>query len=155
MKAWNEVQDQEQTNQPKNVPKIMDNPPTQKSPRHKPWVENVTDEDALKASATAAANQKPSSLKLTPMLDTLIDQVVNAVKGHQWLNIHQQRQSSAIQPMSQITPESYLGQAMSHIKENEESPLDPSDSSYSFSSSSPYSSGLESGNGNERLWKPD
>ena len=50
--------------------------------------------------------------------------------------MRQERQSSDIQPVSQIAPGSYLGQAMNRIEENEQVPSSPSDSSSGFSKSS-------------------
>ncbi|KAF8238109.1 hypothetical protein L208DRAFT_1388058 [Tricholoma matsutake] len=56
--------------------------PHQKSSKYNAQVESVTDEDALKVSATAAAKENPSKTKFTPMSDALMNQVVNTVKGH-------------------------------------------------------------------------
>jgi hypothetical protein len=91
MKTWNMVRDQDQaTRESKNVHRMRDAPPHQKDSKYKARVESVSDKDAPKASAPAAANQKPSVSKLTPMSDALMDRVANAVKGHQRPNIHQQ-----------------------------------------------------------------
>lgn len=80
---------------------------------------------------------------------------MNAIKGHRQPNICQEWQGSDIQPVSQIAPGSYLGQAMSHVKDNKELPSDPSDSSSSSSNApSSESSSLGSEDGHsERTHK--
>ncbi|KAF8225605.1 hypothetical protein L208DRAFT_1408263 [Tricholoma matsutake] len=56
--------------------------PHQKSSKYKAQVESVMDEDAPKASATAAAKENPSETKFTPMSDALMNRVANTIKGH-------------------------------------------------------------------------
>ncbi|KAF8232635.1 hypothetical protein L208DRAFT_1396977, partial [Tricholoma matsutake] len=80
MKTWNMVQDQDQNKESKTG---KGKSPHQKSSKYKAQVESVTDEDAPKASAPAAAKENPSETKFTPMSDALMNQVANTVKGHQ------------------------------------------------------------------------
>ncbi|KAF8228571.1 hypothetical protein L208DRAFT_1403551 [Tricholoma matsutake] len=79
MKAWNMVRDQDQNKESKTG---KGKSPHQKNSKHKAQIEIVTDEDALKVSAPAAAKENPSKIKFTLMSDALMNRVVNAVKGH-------------------------------------------------------------------------
>ncbi|KAF8232243.1 hypothetical protein L208DRAFT_1397654 [Tricholoma matsutake] len=79
MKAWNM---ESKTGKGKS--------PHQKNYKHKTRIEIVTDEDAPKASAHAAAKENPSKTKFTLMSDALMNRVANAVKGHRRPNIHQE-----------------------------------------------------------------
>lgn len=72
----NAVQEQNEISKKPKVGKpqgTKDVPPHQKNSKYRARVESVSDDDAPKVSAPAAAKKKPSNSKLTPMSDTLID----------------------------------------------------------------------------------
>jgi hypothetical protein len=60
----------------------QDAPKQQKKSNYCTQIKSISNEQALKASAPAAANKNMSLPKFTPMLDTLMDCVANVVKGH-------------------------------------------------------------------------
>ncbi|KAF8235742.1 hypothetical protein L208DRAFT_1391781 [Tricholoma matsutake] len=70
MKAWNMVRDQDQNKESKTG---KGKSPHQKNSKHKAQIEIVMDEDALKASAPAAAKENPSKTKFTLMSDALMN----------------------------------------------------------------------------------
>lgn len=84
MKAWNMVRDQDQNKESKTG---KGKSPHQKNSKHKARIEIVTDEDALKASAPAAAKENPSETKFTLMSNALMNRVANTVKGHRQPNV--------------------------------------------------------------------
>jgi hypothetical protein len=155
MNTWKSVRNQDHaskrsTTGRKNSDRGTKDIPLLKNSKYKSWVERVPDIDAPKASAPAAAdttrNPSTSKTRMTPMSDTLMERIANAVRGHRRPSIRQERQSLDIQPVSQIAPGSYLGRAMNRVEKSKHSPSDPSDTSSTGSSESLSSSDSESGN---------
>jgi hypothetical protein len=118
MNTWKSVRNQDHaskrsTTGHKNSDQGTKDIPLLTNSKYKSQVERVPDIDAPKASAPAAAdikrNPSTSKTQMTPMSDTLMERIANAMRGHQRPSICQERQSLDIQPVSQIAPGSYLG----------------------------------------------
>jgi hypothetical protein len=135
---WNAIHEVNRLDNELTLNVGQDTPKQRKKSNYHTRIESVSDEQAPKASAPAAANKNASLPKFTPMSDTLMDRIANAVKGHCHPHGRQERQGTEIQPVSQIAPGSYLGQAMTNLDRNQglDEPSDPSDDSSSSSSSS-------------------
>lgn len=79
---WNTIHEVNRIDDELNLNVGQDAPKRRKKSNYLTQIESVSDEQAPKSSGPAAANKNASLPKFTPMSDTWMDRVANAVKGH-------------------------------------------------------------------------